>query len=76
MMKYIYLRKNIVQEIIPEYDAIFPNVPIISRYSPEFLSKCVVAEDSVETPIGYLYDPETGTFAAPVVEEIPEETGA
>jgi len=72
-MKYIFLTNNIVHEIIPDLDPVFPGVPIEQRYSPDFLSRCVAVEDAEEPPAGYMYDPQTGTFSAPPEPEETEE---
>lgn len=70
-MKYIRLQNNVVCEIIPEIDAIFPEVPIEERYNAEFLANCIQVEDETP-PIGYIY--EGGVFLAPTEpESIPVE---
>jgi hypothetical protein len=70
-MKYIYLRGNITHEIINDINPTFPDVPIEQRYSVDFLSKCITVEDSVDVPIGYIY--ENGVFNPPVAEEPVEQ---
>lgn len=61
MKKYIFLLNNKVHEIVDEYDAIFPNIPIHERYSNDFLDKCIIVEDDDKIPqIGSLY--ENGVF--------------
>lgn len=55
-MKTVYLRNNIVQEIIPEYA-----LPVEKWYGADFASCCIEAPDDVLC--GYIYDPETKTFS-------------
>lgn len=57
-MKIVYVKENVVQEIIPEYA-----LPVEEWYSSEFAAKCVEAPDDVEQR--WVYDPETGIFSAP-----------
>ena len=57
---YVYLNSNIVTEIIPAIDPVFPGIPITARYSPEFLAQCVHWQEGVAQ--GWLYDPETNTW--------------
>lgn len=57
-MKIVYVKENVVQEIIPEYA-----LPVDKWYSAEFADKCVEAPDDVEQR--WVYDPETGIFLAP-----------
>lgn len=55
--------KDIVDAIIPEFDPSFPNVPIQSRYSKEFIERCILLKDgTVKT--GYIYDRESSEFKA------------
>ena len=58
-MKVVRLEDNIVREIIPEYA-----LPVEKWYGERFAALCVEAPDDVDE--GYVYDPETGTFSAPV----------
>ena len=58
-MKVVRLEDNIVREIIPEYA-----LPVETWYGAEFAKLCVEAPDDVDE--GYVYDPETGGFSAPV----------
>lgn len=71
-MKYVLLIQNVAHEIIPEYDTMFPGIPISQRYSKSFLQQCVIVDDSTEVAPGDIYNPETQEFTTPVVE-IPEE---
>lgn len=69
-MKIVYVKENVVQEIIPEYA-----LPVDKWYSAEFADKCVEAPDDVEQR--WVYDPETGIFLAPPEPEpeiIPSST--
>ena len=71
-MMYVRLDDNIVEEIIPEFDPIFPNVPIEQRYPADFVSGLIKAENGVE--VGMVYDPETGEFSEPEpVEPVPAD---
>lgn len=64
-MKYVRLNNNVVAEIIPEFDPIFPDVPIEQRYPAEFVKKLVTVDDSIEVRVGMVYDKETGVFSVP-----------
>ena len=69
-MFYIYLHENAVQECIPEFNEVFPGIPIEKRYSQDLLKKCVQWNE--EVPQGWLYDKETNTFNAPPEPPEPE----
>ena len=71
-MKYIYLSNNVVIEIIPEEDPIFPGIPITDRYSPDFLSKCVAVDENVVVNANDIYDPVTQTFSTPAPVDPPD----
>ena len=62
-MVYVRLNDNIVEEIIPEFDPTFPNVPIEQRYPADFVSGLIKAENGVE--VGMVYNHETGEFSEP-----------
>lgn len=64
-MVYVRLNDNIVEEIIPEFDPTFPNVPIEQRYPADFVSGLIKVENGVEVCQGMVYDAETGTFSEP-----------
>lgn len=66
-MKYIYLYNNMVAEIIPEIDPIFPEFTIEQRYSADFLKKCIKVEDNVDVSVGMLY--KDGKFVVVVPPE-------
>lgn len=76
--KYLYIAAdNILAEIIPDEDPVFPGVAISERFSPEFITMCVVrtdeqiAEEGIE--IGMVYDKESDKFSKPPEPEpIPE----
>lgn len=70
-MVYVRLDDNVVTEIIPEFDPIFPDVPIEQRYPAEFVKKLVAVDDNVEVRVGMVYDAETGVFSEP--EPVPYE---
>ena len=62
-MQYIKLSKeNRVVEIIPEFNPVFPDVPITSRYSADFLEDLIRVEDNVVVEEGWVYDFATDTF--------------
>lgn len=64
--------KNIVLEIIPDEDPIFPGIPIEQRYTPDFVAKLLHVADDTAVKQNQVYDPETGTFSDPPVPEPPE----
>lgn len=72
-MKYVRISSESrrVVEIIPEFDPIFPNVPIDERYTKEFISALVEVADNVEVEEGMMYDWVHGTFTE-YTEPIPE----
>ena len=63
-MNYCYIRNNIVERVVPEFDPTFPEVPIEERYSEDFVAH-LVADDTETVRYGYLYDADTNTFSAP-----------
>lgn len=79
--KYLYIgTDNILCEIIPDFDPVFPDVPITERYAPDFLALCVVRteEEIAEQGIhaGMLYVKETDTFSEkPEEPDVPIEEG-
>lgn len=75
MKKYVYIQNGTVHEIIPEFDSVFPNVPIGERYAKTILQNCVVVDEGDEPPVGYEYI--NGQFVEPapiIVETIEEAT--
>ena len=64
---------NIVDTIIPEFDPIFPGVPISSRYSSDFVEKCIRITD-INIKNGFIYDRESGEFTAPEDESAIKST--
>lgn len=67
---YLLLDKfNIVQEIIPDIDPLFPEVPIEDRYTSEFYSHLMHVDDSIEVHQNWVYEQESGTFYEP--DELP-----
>lgn len=64
---YILLTdKNIVAEIIPDENPIFPGVPIEDRYTAEFISKLIHVSD--DTAVEQNWEYVDGKFVEPVVE--------
>ena len=68
-MYYIYLKDNTVLEIIPDVNPAFPGIPIVQRYSSDFLNRCITAEDVSAVHAGMIYDPVAKTFSEPPVPE-------
>lgn len=68
-MKHILIVNSEVTQIIPDFDPIFPDVPVTERYAPTFLADCVTVGDDQDVPLGYLYDSKTGTFSEPPIPE-------
>ena len=66
---YVRIADNIVVEIIPEFDPVFPGVPITDRYAPDFLAHCIQVPDEADVKQGWLYDPATGGFFEPPAPE-------
>lgn len=64
-MKYVLLKDNIAQEIIPECDPVFPGVPIEKRYSADFIAQLMPVEDNIAVEQNWVYDPDGKTFAPP-----------
>lgn len=70
MKKYCLIVNNVITEIIPEFDAIFPDIPIEERYSREFLDDCIEVNEDVEVEVGDVYS--DGSFTKqPPIEIIP-----
>lgn len=63
-MKYVRLEKGVVAEIIPEFDAAFPNMPVNERYPAEFVSKLISINDDVNLRHG-MTKTSDGGFAFP-----------
>lgn len=66
--------ENKAVELIPDVIPEFPQYPIEKRYSKEILAMCVHVAEDADVHTGMIYDPETGTFSEPVVEEPVVET--
>lgn len=79
-MKYVRIEKNVVREIIPEFDPNFPTVPIGERYPQEFVKKLVAVDDDEAVSVGMLYDGRSFTtimaLAAPKYETLEAEKTA
>lgn len=60
---------NVVSELIPDISSEFPGVPIEQRYTPEFVSRLIHVDDSMEVHQNWMYNPEDGTFYEP--DELP-----
>ena len=68
-MYYIHLMDNAVTEIIPDENSTFPGIPITQRYTSDFISRCITADDVSAIHAGMIYDPTTKTFSEPPVPE-------
>lgn len=79
-MKYVRIEKNVVREIIPEFDPNFPDVPVSERYPQEFVKKLVAVDDDEAVSVGMLYNGKKFTtimaIAAPKYNTLDEEKGA
>lgn len=64
-MVFARIEKTIVAEIIPEFDPVFPNVPVGERYPADVIKKLVAVEDEESVHVGMVYDVETGEFSEP-----------
>ena len=58
--------EGIVREIIPEFDPIFPNVPVTERFHKSIIETLVEIPEGINVEQHWTYNKETG-FAAPVV---------
>ena len=69
-MKYILLiDKNVVAEIIPEFNPDLPGFTVSERYSPEFVSKLIAVDDDAPVEQNWVY--EDGAFVEPKPEPEP-----
>lgn len=64
------IHEGAVVEIIPDFDPIFPGIPVEDRYSPEFLKDCVPCDEKVQQRYTY----SNGEFFEPVPVETEEAT--
>ena len=58
------IHNGVVVEIIPDFDPVFPGIPVEERYSPEFLKDCVPCDETVQQRYTY----SNGEFSEPVTE--------
>lgn len=63
-MKYIRLEKDVVAEIIPEFNPLFPSVPVSERYPKEFVKKLIETADETAVYVG-MKRKEDGTYIVP-----------
>ena len=68
---YVFMINNRVTQIIPEFDPIFPDIPISKRYSEDFCKKLIQVDDSEDVKLGMYYDKDENKFYFPKVEYIP-----
>lgn len=71
-LKYARIVNSIVMEIIPEYDPLFPNIPLSKRYSDGYVSLLTSIPESTDCQTGWIYNQETKVFIAP--DFVPEKT--
>lgn len=65
-MVFAKIEKTIVAEIIPEFDPVFPNVPVGERYPADVVKKLVAVEDETSVHVGMIYNASTRKFSEPV----------
>ena len=65
---YVFMINNRVTQIIPEFDPIFPDIPISKRYSEDFCKKLIQVDDSEDVKLGMYYDKDDNKFYFPKVE--------
>ena len=65
-MKYVRLEKNIVAEIIPEFNPLFPDVPVAERYPREFVKGLIETADETTVYVG-MKRMEDGTYIIPEI---------
>lgn len=68
---YAYISNNIVVQLIPDFDPVFPEVPIEQRYSDAFCKKLVHINDDSNVSIGMVYNSDTKEFCFPVINHLP-----
>lgn len=77
MYLYINPETQILMEILPEEDEQFPGIPIIERYSQEYLNQCIIRTptqiDEQGIVVGMQYDKEKDSWSVPPMPE-PEPT--
>lgn len=69
---YVKLLNNVVYELIPDIDPIFPGIDISQRYPADFISELIHVSDDTNVQQDYIYNPETGTFEAPKPPKVSE----
>ena len=65
-MYILFDDNNIVLEIIPDEDPIFPGVPVSDRYAPDFVARLTQVEDDSSAQPGMMYL--DGVFVDPPVD--------
>ena len=65
---YVFMINNRVTQIIPEFDPIFPDIPISKRYSEDFCKKLIQVDDSEDVKLGMYYDKDDNKFYFPKIE--------
>lgn len=63
---YIFLdSNNKVREIIPDFDATFPGIPIEQRFSKEFIDNLIHVDDNTIVKQHWIFDNDSKTFIEP-----------
>ena len=65
MKKFAYIENKIVEQIIPEFDEIFQNIPLSERFPADFILKLIEIKEGEKVETGYIYDEKTGKFKEP-----------
>ncbi len=66
---YVLVNNGIVQEIIPDFNPDFPDMPISGRYEAAFVKKLVRVSDGAEVGLNWIYDGGSGGFSPPAPPE-------
>ena len=64
-MYAILTGRKAVRALIPDFDPIFPGVPIENRYPADFLENAIHIPDDTAVDQHWVYQPEAGTFSPP-----------
>ena len=70
----MYIRldeSNIVREIIPDIDPVFPGVALDKRYPPDYVSGLLHVSDRTSVEQGMMWDEEEKAFVEPPYVEPP-----
>lgn len=70
----MYIRldeNNIVREILPDIDPVFPGIPIERRYPADFVAALLHISDDTSVEQNLVYDVESGAFVEAPVQQLP-----